>query len=128
MADFFTLLRKKIEIEPTADFDRRFWDAFERENHPHDLSHGLKRWIEAWRSHRLAFMSLAATAAALAGIFIQYHGFHHGTQAQMPPQDVAQMEMMMAEAPMLENLDLLTTFDDPTALTEDDWKVLLADT
>ena len=126
--DFFHLLRSKIEVQPSRDFDRRFWQAFEKENSTRSkFSLRLGSLVETWRSHRLAFAASASTLAVAFGLFIQSH--HRTAVAPLSPSvDPASIEAMMSEAPMLEQLDLLASFDDVTAISDDDWKVLLADT
>ena len=80
---------------------------------------------EAIASHRLAFGSLAA-AAAVAGIMVLQHQ-KMVARPSAPSTEIASVNEMMAAAPMLDQLDLLMAFDDVTAITDEDWKVLLAE-
>ena len=121
--DFFNLLRRKIEIEPTQDFDRRFWAAFERENPPRRSL--WETFTDNLAAHRLVYVNLAA-AAALAFVLVLQHR-NVPPRAVTPPSEVASVEEMMAAEPMLKQLDLFMAFDDVTAITDDDWKVLLAE-
>jgi hypothetical protein len=122
--NFFSLLRKKIELEPSRDFDRKFWAAFHKENEkPRALWHD---WFAVLQSHRLAFASAAAAVLVASVVYVQ----HPGRRAEPPASvgDVASIDAMVTEEPMLNQLDLLVAFDDVTAVTDDDWKVLLEGT
>jgi hypothetical protein len=138
MSDFFQALRGKIEIVPSQDFDRRFWDAFEKENPKEKPStRGKSPLFLEWVRSIFAPRGLAFGSAIAASVIGAVYVAHHLHSVSSPtsevvviakPQNAVAMNEMMDEKPMLDQLDLYMAFDVVTAITEQEWKVLLADT
>lgn len=122
--NFFKFLNSKTKVTPGADFDKKFWAAFEREFHSERA--GLFDFFSLARFARMAMVPGMAVLIAVGGTFLyQSYRKSPGTDVEVVAELDSSPVGAVEHEPMLKDLDLYLAFDDVSKLTDEDWNELL---
>jgi hypothetical protein len=119
MKDFYSILKDKIAVKTSRQFDNKFWASFDAE------FNAKPSWITQWAaSWKLWSSGLAAVTAALIAVFFYNHSAsQHSAQAMT----IAAMDAFSHEE-MFAKMDFFETFDslpDGIPVSDEDWDILL---
>jgi hypothetical protein len=123
MSDFYTALRKKLEMKPSREFDQNFWAKFNEEFSSSPSSSRSQAFFEkfqiSWKIWTTGFASVAA-------LFLLF--FFSGTHTGQPFANNTAEIQVMAQQEMLSEMGFFQTFDslaDGLPTSDEDWDILL---
>lgn len=108
-SSFFKQLRTRLSVDPPREFDRQFWKKMDTEFFP------KKKFYQ----NQLLRFALGGVAALFIFIGVQRTSKNYRSET-----DLLTRSTEIADFALLEDLDLLETFDD-IELTDQDWETLL---
>jgi len=111
---FFLALKKKLERAPDRNSDQRFWARFENE---FGSSTRSTLRFGGWRM---------ASASVLAIVLVVFAGKIALDRFPRSLDGQSAEAQFLQDQELFENLELLSTFDDPD-LEEQDWNILLGE-
>lgn len=111
---FFAELKNKLKRSPDRSFDQRFWARFESE-----FANPLPK------SSPFPYLRWAGAGTAVASLLVlATYGWVQRSARVLEEQ--TSTALLLEERDLVDNLELLTTFEDPE-LDEQDWEILLGE-
>lgn len=116
--DFFHAIRRKSEIEPTSEFDKKFWSRFDAEFSP------APSFFEKVVSAFLRVPRMPAMAAALLTLIASYTFFANRSHMESTLTDDA---VAFESLELVDDLDFAEGLEDDLLVLADDedWEELL---
>jgi hypothetical protein len=119
MKDFYTILKDKVAVKPSREFDKKFWACFDAEFNAKPS--WIAQWAASWKIWGSGFA--IATAALITIFFYQHSAFTRLSQVMT----VASIDALSHEE-MFSEMDFFEAFDslpDGIPISDEDWDILL---